>query len=83
VVKVTVAMPVESVVEVAAEKPPFESLLVQVTTWPLVDTAFPLASANCAVIVTPLPAVGDVLDDVTKYLLAAPTTVVIVAVVPV
>jgi hypothetical protein len=42
-----------------------------------------LASANCAVIVTPLPAVGDELDVVTKYWLAVPATGVIVAVVPV
>jgi hypothetical protein len=83
VVKVTVAIPLASVIDVAAENDPFPLLLLHVTVRPEVATALPLASANCAVIVTPLPAVGDELDDVTKYLLAAPTTVVIVAVVPV
>jgi hypothetical protein len=36
-----------------------------------------LASANCAVIVTPLPAVGDELDVVAKYVLAVPAVGVI------
>jgi hypothetical protein len=83
VVRVTVAIPVASVVEVALEKVPFPLLLLHVTICPAVATALPLASANCAVIVTPLPAIGDEHDVVTKYWLAAPTTVVIVAVVPV
>ena len=43
----------------------------------------PFASANCAVMVTVLPAAGLVLDDVTTYLDAAPTTVVMVVDVPV
>ena len=59
VVSVTVATPLASVVEVAAEKDPFESLLLQVTVRPEVATAFPLASANWAVIVTPDPAAGE------------------------
>jgi hypothetical protein len=72
VVRVTVAIPVASVVEVALEKVPFPSLLLHVTICPAVATALPLASANCAVIVTPLPAVGDEVDVVAKYLLAVP-----------
>jgi hypothetical protein len=42
-----------------------------------------LASASCAEIVTVLPAGGFAFDVETTYLVAAPTTVVIVAVVPV
>ena len=68
----TVAIPVASVVEVALEKVPFPLLSLHVTICPAVATALPLASANCAVIVTPLPAVGDVVDVVAKYLLAVP-----------
>ena len=70
-----VAIPLASVIE--EENAPLPSLLLHVTICPAVATALPLASANCAVIVTLLPAVGDELDDVTKYWLAAPTTVVI------
>jgi hypothetical protein len=82
-VNVMVAIPLASVVDVAEENDPFPSLLLHVTIRPAVATALPLASANCAVIVTPLPAVGDELDVVAKYWLAVPATGVIVAVVPV
>lgn len=73
----TVAIPVASVVDVAEENDPFPLLSLHVTICPAVGTALPLASANCAVIVTPLPAVGDELDVVTKYLLAVPAVGVI------
>jgi hypothetical protein len=82
VVKLIVARPAASVVDVAALKvPPF--VLVHVTTWPLVATALPLASASCALTLTMLPAAGLVLDGVTTYFDAAPTTVVMVVDVPV
>jgi len=71
VVKVTVAAPLAFVVLVEEEKePPF--VLIQVTILPEVDTAFPLASVNCAVIVTCVPATGVLLLDVTLYFLAEP-----------
>src|SRR6266567_1812388 len=71
VVKVTVAAPLAFVVLVEEEKePPF--VLIQVTILPEVDTAFPLASVNCAVIVTCVPATGVLLLDVTLYFLAKP-----------
>jgi len=81
VVKLIVATPAPSVFDVAALKfPPF--VADQVTTWPDVDTALLLASASCAVIVTVLPAAGFALDVETRYLVAAPTTVVMVGDVP-
>ncbi len=67
-----VAIPLASVVDVGAENDPLPLLLLQVTICPAVATALPLASANCALIVTPLPAVGDELDVVAKYWLAVP-----------
>src|SRR6266704_3258183 len=71
VVKVTVAAPLAFVVLVEEEKePPF--VLIQVTILPEVDTAFPLASVNCAVIATCVPATGVLLLDVTLYFLAEP-----------
>src|SRR6266704_1606937 len=71
VVKVTVAAPLAFVVLVEEEKePPF--VLIQVTILPEVDTAFPLASVNCAVIVTCVTATGVLLLDVTLYFLAEP-----------
>jgi uncharacterized membrane protein len=72
-----VAIPLASVVDVGAENDPLPLLLLQVTICPAVATALPLASANCAVIVTPLPAVGDELDVVAKYVLAVPAVGVI------
>ena len=69
VVNVTVAWPAASVVDVAAEKlPPF--VLDQVTVLPAVVTGLPLASANCAVIVTVLPAITELALDVTTYFVA-------------
>ena len=46
--------------------------LLQVTVLPAVATALPLASVSWAEIVTAAPAVGEDVDDVTMYLLAAP-----------
>ena len=74
VVSVTVATPLPSVFDVPAENVPFESLLLQVTVCPEVATALLFASANCAVIVTALPATGVELEALTRYLLAAPGT---------
>src|SRR6266700_2195752 len=71
VVKVTVAAPLAFVVLVEEEKEP-TFVLIQVTILPEVDTAFPLASVNCAVIVTCVPATGVLLLDVTLYFLAKP-----------
>jgi len=74
VVKDTVTVPPLFVVLVGeANDPPL--VLVQVTTFPEVGTEVPLASANCAVIVTAAPAVGVLLLDVTMYFVAAPYTV--------
>ena len=52
------------------------SLLLQVTVLPAVATALPLASVSWAEIVTAAPAVGEDVDDVTMYLLAAPAVIV-------
>lgn len=82
VVKLTVAMPLALVVDVAALKLP-PPVLDHVTTCPLVATALSFASASWAVMVTVLPATGLALDDVTKYFAAAPAIVVNTAVVPV
>ena len=68
-VNVTVACPAASVTELAAEKlPPF--VLDHVTVLPLVAITLPLASANCAVIVTVLPAITELALDVTTYFVA-------------
>lgn len=83
VVNVTVAIPLLFVFDVAAENEPLPSDLVQVTTWPDVETALPLTSANCALIVTPAPAIGLVLPAVTRYWVAVPAAVVNADVVPV
>lgn len=77
VVNVTVATPLLLVVEVGPEKePPF--VLDHVTVLPEVPTALLFASASCAVIVTPVPATGEELLDVTRYFVAVPGTVVTV-----
>jgi hypothetical protein len=77
VVNVTVATPLEFVVDVGAEKePPF--VLDHVTVLPDVPTGLLFASASCAVIVTPEPATGLELEDVTRYLVAVLGTVVTV-----
>jgi hypothetical protein len=82
VVNETVATPLAFVVDVAVPKVP-PPVLDHVTTWPAVDTALLFASASCAVIVTAAPATGLALELVTRYFVAAPATVVNVAVVPV
>ena len=71
VVNVTVAMPLEFVVDVAEpnEPPP---LLDHVTTCPAVNTALLLPSDSCALIVTAWPATGVVLFAVTRYFVAEP-----------
>jgi hypothetical protein len=66
VVKAIVATPLEFVVLVCeANDPPF--VLDHVTVVPPVETAFPFTSANCAEIVTAVPAAGARLFDVTRY----------------
>lgn len=81
-VKLTVAIPLALVFDVAVEKlPPL--VLDHVTTSLAVATALLFGSASCAEIVTVPPAAGLLLDDVTTYLDAAATTVVMAALVPV
>jgi hypothetical protein len=82
VVKTTVATPDAFVVEVTVEKVPLESDLVQVTVLPAVPTALSKESASRAVIVTLVPATGEFDEEVTRYLAAGPTCVVMLAVVP-
>lgn len=82
VVKLTVAMPLAFVLVVElANDPPF--VLDQVTVWPDVLIGLLYVSANCAEIVTAVPASGLVLLDVTKYFAGAAGTVVTVPLVPV
>jgi hypothetical protein len=83
VVNETVAMPLAFVSELALAKEPPAPVFDQVTLRPDVDTALPFASASCALIVTAAPATADPLLLVTRYLLAAPGTVVIELDVPV
>jgi hypothetical protein len=83
VVKDTVATPAALVVDVPLPNEPPAPVFDHVTTTPLVATALPFVSASCAVTVTAVPAIGDELEDVTRYLAAAPATVVTVVVVPV
>ena len=78
-----VATPEALVALVAVANVPSASDFVQVTVNPFVATALLLTSANRAVIVTSAPATGLLEDEVTKYFVAAPTAVVIVADVPV
>ena len=74
VVKLTVATPLAFVLLVAlANEPPF--VADHVTVCPAVVTTLLFASANCADIVTAVPATGDKLLDVTRYLAAAPAIV--------
>ena len=72
VVKDTVAIPLLFVVLVGEANDPPVPVLVHVTTLPKVGTEVPLASANCAVIVTAVPAAGVLLVDVTMYFVAVP-----------
>ena len=58
VVKTTVAIPLPLVVLVEVANDPLASDLLHVTTLPAVPTALLLASANCAVMFTSLPAIG-------------------------
>ena len=83
VVNTTVAIPLAFVVEVAVANVPLPFDLDQVTVKPAVETALLLASASWAVIVTSEPAAGARLEEVTKYFVAVPGIVVIVAVAPV
>ena len=79
VVNDTVAVPLALVVLVGELKdPPF--VLLQVTTLPVVWTGLPPESANCAVIVTDVPATGLKLLDATTYFEAAPELKVAVTV---
>jgi len=80
-VKVTVALPETSVVDVAVENEP-PLVLDHVTTRPDVATALPLASANCAVIVTVPPSVTLLALEVTRYFAAAPAVIVSAAALP-
>ena len=75
VVNTTVAIPDALVVLVADANEPFPSLFDQVTTCAEVATAFSLASSNCAVMVTVVPASGIVLEDETRYLDAGPAVI--------
>ena len=59
VVKTTVAIPSEFVVEVAKAKDPLVLDLLQVTTFPAVATGLPSTSASWAVMVTVEPAAGE------------------------
>jgi hypothetical protein len=72
VVKEIVAIPELFVVDVGVAKEPLASDLLQVTVFPEVATALPLASVSWAEIVTAAPAVGEYVDEVTTYLLSAP-----------
>ena len=83
VVKTTVAIPEALVWLVAVAKDPFAFDLLQVTVKLAVLTGLLLASASWAVIFAVAPAVGVLLLEVTRYFVAAPTAVVMVAVVPV
>jgi hypothetical protein len=83
VVNVTVACPFAPVVLVTEENDPPAPFLLHVTTFPCVVTGLLCISASCAVIVTAVPATGALSVDVTRYLAAVPTVVVILAVVPV
>jgi hypothetical protein len=82
-VNVTVAIPFAAVVLVALENAPPLPVLLHVTTLPEVLTGLLNVSANCAVMVTMLPATGFVLLELTRYLAAAAATVVMFALVPV
>src|SRR5206468_10999868 len=61
---------------------PISLVLDQVTTSPLCETALPFESASWAETVTPLPATGALLLEVTMYWLAAPGLTVIAALSP-
>src|ERR1043165_8117343 len=83
VVNVTVATPAASVVLVGVAKDPPVPLLLQVTVLPEVLTGLPFESANCAVIVTAVPATGLLLLELTRYWPGALATVVMFPLVPV
>ena len=78
VVNVTVATPLPFVVLVAGENDPLLPVLLHVTVLPEVETTLPLVSANCALIVTAVPATGLLSLDVTRYFVAGPATKVTV-----
>jgi len=83
VVNETVATPLAFVVLVGEANEPPVPVLLHVTVLPEVDTALPLASANCAVMVTAVPATGLLSLDVTRYCVAVPAVVVMFPLVPV
>src|SRR5436309_4278187 len=83
VVKVTVATPPALVVLVGLPNDPPAPVLLHVTVLPAVLTGLLFASANCAVIVTALPARGLLLLELTRYLAAGTATVVMLLLVPV
>src|SRR5438874_5804177 len=60
-------MPFVLVVLVPDENEPPDPVLLQVTSFPAMGTGRPPASANCAVIVTAVPAAGLLSLDVTTY----------------
>ena len=72
VVNDTVAMPTESVTDVGAANDPPTNVVDHITVCPAVGTALSPESANWAVAVTAPPAVGLVLDTVTRYFAAGP-----------
>jgi hypothetical protein len=82
VVKVTVAAPLPFVVLFGDENEPPAAEL-HVTVRPGVLTGLLFASTSWAVIVTPVPATGLLLLEVTRYFAAPPIAVVIVPLVPV
>jgi hypothetical protein len=79
----TVASPFASVVLVEVVNDPPVPVLLHVTTLPDVLTALLLASTNCAVIGTALPATGFGIPAVTIYFAAVPGIVVMFPLVPV
>jgi hypothetical protein len=83
VVKTTLATPLLSVVLVPLANEPPVPVLLHVTTRPELATLLLLASTNCAVIVTELPATGFVLLVLTRYFAGAPIIVTMFGLVPV
>ena len=81
-VNCTVAAPVASVVDVGVANELPVPVALQLTVRPAVAMEFPLASASFAVMVTVVPATGEVLFVVTRYFAGGPTTDVIVGVDP-
>jgi hypothetical protein len=83
VVNETVATPPALVVDVGEAKEPPAPVLLHVTVLPDAATGLPNASASCALMATVAPAAGVIVLGATRYLVAAPTTVVNAGLVPV